>query len=104
MKGLELKRLTVVFPPAVEASLIELLLEQDPPLPGFTTIVAEGHGADFATASTHEQVRGRIKKRLLLMVLPADRIESVIAALRAAIPNPHVTWWVEPVIDFGRLA
>ena len=103
MKDLELKRLTLAFPPTVEASLIELLLEQDPPLPGFTTIAAEGHGADFAGASIHEQVRGRIRQRLLLMVLPADRVDSLVASLREALPNPHVIWWVEPVIDFGRL-
>ena len=103
MQGLELKRLTIAFPPAAETSLIEALLEQDPPLPGFTTIVAEGHGADFAGASIHEQVRGRIRQKLLLMVLPADRVDSLIATLRQALPNPHVIWWVEPVIDFGRL-
>jgi hypothetical protein len=104
MESLELKRLTLVFPPGVEDSLIELLLEQDPPLPGFTIIAAEGHGTGFDTASTHELVRGRIKRRLMLMVLPADRIENLIAALREAIQNPHVAWWVEPVTDFGRLA
>lgn len=100
----ELERLTLVFPPAVEGGLLEFLLGQEPPLPGFTVVAAEGHGADFAAATLREQVRGRVARRMLLMVLPRERIEPLIAALRAALPHPHVTWWVEPVRDFGRLA
>lgn len=99
-----LQRLTLVFPPAVEERLLELLLEQEPPLPGFTVVAADGHGADFATASLREQVRGRVARRMLLMVLPAERIEQLVAVLRKDLPNPHVTWWVEPVLAFGRLA
>jgi hypothetical protein len=100
----DLRRLTVVFPPAVEDRLLEILIEQEPPLPGFTVVAADGHGADFSTASLREQVRGRVARRMLLMVLPAERIDSLVGALRAAMPHPHVTWWVEPVLAFGRLA
>lgn len=101
---LMLERLTLVFPPGVESVLLELLLDIEPPLPGFTVVAAEGHGADFGQASLREQVRGRVARRMLLMVLPAERIASLIADLRTALPNPHVTWWVEPVSAFGRLA
>lgn len=100
----DLQRLTLVFPPNVEERLLELLLEQEPPLPGFTVVAGEGHGADFATASLREQVRGRVARRIVLMVLPAESIEQLIGRLRATLPNPHVTWWVEPVVAFGRLA
>ena len=41
-----LVRLTIAFPPAIEARIVELLLEQEPPLPGFTILRGEGHGAD----------------------------------------------------------
>ena len=100
----ELERLTLVFPPTVEPALLEILLDEEPPLPGFTIVAAEGHGADFSTASLREQVRGRVARRMLLMVLPRERIAALIEHLRAALPNPHVTWWVEPVTAFGRLA
>ena len=99
----DLQRLTLVFPPNIEARLLQLLLEQEPPLPGFTVVSGEGHGADFATATLREQVRGRVARRMLLMVLPAERIEKLIALLRGSLPNPHVAWWVEPVVSFGRL-
>jgi hypothetical protein len=100
----DLQRLTLVFPPLVEAQLIELLLEQDPPLPGFTVLSGEGHGADFATASLREQVRGRVARRALTMVLPADRVGPLVTALRRAISNSQVTWWTEHVTGFGRFA
>lgn len=99
-----LQRLTLVFPPSVEERLVETLLEQEPPLPGFTVVAAEGHGADFASASLREQVRGRVARRMLLMVLPAERIEPLVTVLRGELPNPHVAWWSEPVLAFGRLA
>lgn len=104
MATLELQKLTLAFPPAVEAQLVRFLLERRPALPGFTTIAAGGHGADFATASIEEQVRGLVKRRLLLLVLPAESVPGLVTALCQAIPNPHVTWWVEPVLGFGRLA
>lgn len=100
----ELERLTLVFPPAVESTLLEILLEQEPPLPGFTVVTAEGHGADFSSASLREQVRGRIARRMLMMVLPRASRAELIERLRVALPNPHVAWWVEPVLHFGRLA
>lgn len=46
MAELALKRLTLVFPPDVETELTELLLALAPPLPGFTSLEATGHGAD----------------------------------------------------------
>mgnify|MGYP001403028959 CR=1 FL=1 len=99
-----LARLTLIFPPALEDRVVELFLEQEPPLPGFTVLAAEGHGSDFARASIREQVRGRVARRLLIVVLPQARAEALIATLRSEIANPASAWWLEPVIAFGRLA
>lgn len=104
MSELNLKRLTLVYPPDVEVDLIELLLALEPPLPGFTTLDATGHGADFAQASVREQVRGRVARCVLLMVVPHERVQALIAAIAQALPARHVSWWVEPVEAFGRLA
>ncbi len=99
-----LVRLTIAFPPALEARILELLLEQEPPLPGFTILRGEGHGADFSRASIREQVRGRVDRRLLMLILPQARTAHLLDALRAAVPNPQIAWWLEPVLEFGRLA
>lgn len=97
-------RLTIAFPPAIEARIVELLLEQEPPLPGFTILRGEGHGADFSRASIREQVRGRVDRRLLMLILPQARAGTLLDALRGAVPNPQIAWWLEPVLAFGRLA
>ncbi|HMM76589.1 MAG TPA: DUF3240 family protein [Gammaproteobacteria bacterium] len=99
-----LARLTLVFPPALEDRVVQLFLEQDPPLPGFTVLAAEGHGSDFSWASVREQVRGRVARKLLIVVLSQARAGSLIAALRSELANTASTWWLEPVIAFGRLA
>lgn len=98
-----LTRLTLAFPPALESRVVELLLEQEPPLPGFTILQGEGHGTDFARATIREQVRGRIDRRILMLVLPQARAMTLIDALRDAVPNPQTVWWLEPVLAFGRL-
>lgn len=99
-----LTRLTLVLPPMLEARVVQLLLEQDPPLPGFTLLAAEGHASDFVHASIPEQVRGRVNRRLLILVLPEARAVALLEYLRATVSNPEVAWWLEPVLKFGRLA
>jgi len=104
MSDITLARLTLVFPLVLEARVVQLMLEQEPPLPGFTVLDAEGHGADFARASIREQVRGRVARRLLTLVLPLPRAEALIAQLRSDLANAESAWWLEPVLAFGRLA
>lgn len=100
----ELRRLTLVYPPTLEDELVELLLAYEPELPGFTTLAAAGHGADFTRASPYERVRGRVARGMLLIVLPVASVDALLAHLAAHIRNPRVTWWTDPVIDFGVLA
>ena len=104
MSSPPLTQLTLAFPPELEARLVEFVLEQAPPLAGFTSLHAHGHGADFSTATTHERVRGRVRRSLILMVTTTKQIETLLDALRGEFPNQHVVWWTQPVSGFGRLA
>ena len=99
-----LTRLTLAFPPSLESRIVELLLEQEPPLPGFTILHGEGHGADFSRATIREQVRGRVERRILMLVLPHAQAMALVDALGDAVPNPQTVWWLEPVLAFGRLS
>jgi hypothetical protein len=101
---IELKRLTLVAPRALEEELVTLLLGMQPALPGFTTTPVAGHGESFEGASVNECVRGRIDRVLLWLVLPADRVMRVVTLLTGALPNSDVVWWIEPVDEMGRLA
>jgi hypothetical protein len=98
----ELIRLNLIFPPALEDAVTETLIA-DPTLPGFTLLHAEGHSSDFAHASIREKVRGRVDRRVLWVVIERERLDGVLAVLRARIASSDVRWWVESVIAGGRL-
>ncbi|HWK37526.1 MAG TPA: DUF3240 family protein, partial [Hyphomicrobium sp.] len=55
-------KLTLIYPPASETQIVELLMESDPPLSGFTTWAADGHGHSFDKATMRERVRGRVAR------------------------------------------
>jgi hypothetical protein len=98
-----LRRLNLVFPAALENAVTEALIEHEPPLPGFTLLKAEGHGGDFANASTEECVRGRVDRRVVWIVLPQNEVAAVVAFLQSRLRSGEIVWWTEPVESFGRM-
>lgn len=101
--GQSLCKLTLVYPASVEGQIVEALLHSEPPLPGFTTFTADGHGVDFASANSNERVRGRVRRGVMMVVLPRTRLAGVLAQVASAAPVPHLMHWVEPVESCGRL-
>ncbi len=97
-------KLTLIYPPASESHLVEVLMNSEPPLSGFTTWEAEGHGHSFAKASMRERVRGRITRGVLVVVLPRARIELLIDEIRVKAAIADLVYWLEPVLAFGRMA
>ena len=97
-----LVRVNFLFPPALEAALTEALVAEAG-LPGFTVVQAEAHSDDFLQASAAEQVRGRVQRRWLWMLLPQAQVDTVLAVLRAQVDGTQVRWWVEPVQAMGAL-
>ncbi|KGI76678.1 DUF3240 family protein [Oleiagrimonas soli] len=99
-----LKRLTILAPRDLEDAVLETLLDMQPALPGFTALAVSGHGEDFEGAGVQEQVRGRIDRSMVWLVLPEDDVERTLTQLRRRMPHPGILWWVEPVDAMGRLA
>lgn len=97
-------KLTLVYPASAEDQIVEALLENEPPLPGFTSFQADGHGLDFESASASERVRGRVRRGVTMMVLPRKRLDEVLSRIAAQVPVAHLMHWVEPVESCGRLA
>ncbi len=97
-------KLTLILPVTAEDRIVELLLESDPPITGFTTWVAEGHGHDFAQATASERVRGRVKRCVLVAVTTRARADAILDEIRQKAPIPHLSFWLEPVCNFGRLS
>ncbi|WP_298358205.1 DUF3240 family protein [Rhodoblastus sp.] len=98
----DLCKLTLVFPSAAEDKILDVLLDSEPPLPGFTSLRAEGHGASFDDVSAREKVRGRVERRMAVLVLARERVETLLTDLRERCPVPDLTYWVESVERFGQ--
>ncbi|AHB47850.1 MULTISPECIES: DUF3240 family protein [Hyphomicrobium] len=99
-----LRKLTLIYPPTVEDHIVDLLVNAEPPLAGFTTWKADGHGQDFSMASVRERVRGRAARGVLAVVLPRSRLGTVLEEIRSRVGTPDLTYWIEPVESIGRLA
>ncbi|MDE2372478.1 MAG: DUF3240 family protein [Burkholderiales bacterium] len=96
-------RLNLIFPPSLETAVTEALID-DPTMPGFTLLHAEGHSSDFSHTSARERVRGRIERRVLWVVIERERLEQVLAVLHERVASAEVRWWTDPVLALGRLA
>ena len=98
-----MQRFNLVFPASLEAAVSTCLQDVAPPLPDYTLIAGEGHGAVFEGASLGEQVRGHVKRQLLVMVLPESRVPALVEALGARIKDARVRWWTEAILANGAL-
>ena len=98
----EMIRLNLVFPPRLESLVIDTLTA-DARMPGFTVLRAEGHTSSFAKASASEQVRGRVERRVLWMLIDATMKDEVIELLAKNVDSRDLRWWSERVLDMGRL-
>ncbi len=96
-------KLTLVFPPRGEDLVIEFLLRAEPPINGFTTWIADGHGLEFTEASVNERVRGRVKRSVLVAILTRQRAANLLDGLRENAGIADLAHWIEPVDSFGRL-
>ncbi len=95
-------RMMLSFPPHLETPITQAL-SADPRMPGFTLLKAEGHTSDFGGASNAEQVRGRMDRRLLWLVLPAEMKDDVLELMRSHVDSRDLRWWTEAVLEMGRL-
>ena len=100
----DLCRLSLVYPLGSDSALIGLLESADPPLPGFTTWSAHGHGHGFDGASNAERVAGNVARRVATMVLPKPQADALLENIRQQAPIRHLMYWIEPVLAAGRLA
>lgn len=96
-------KLTLIYPSSGNDPIVDLMLNVAPPIAGFTTWLGEGHGSSFGSASPSERVRGRVKRTILVAVLPREKIAALLDVIAEKAPLPHLTYWVEPVTEFGQL-
>ncbi len=100
----DFQKLTLSCPEELAERLIDILLETDVRMSGFTTEKADGHGHDFSSASVRERVRGRVARRLIVLILPAEDVAALLDDIRRQVKNPHLVYWIEPVLAYGHLS
>ena len=98
-----LRKLTLVCPKSVEPTVLDTLEGLTPELPGYTSQEGHGRGSSMDLASTAEKVKGAMRIFTVMIILPEDGIANVLEAIRLACPRRQISYWIEPVLDFGRL-
>ena len=96
--------LTLALPAALEEDILDFLLLHPSWTAGFSVLEAQGMGPGAAYPSTLEQVRGRGRRKLVLIAgIDAD-LRLLVGALAARLPKPDIAYWISPVLCHGRLA
>ncbi len=61
-------------------------------------------GWDYDDATTVEQVSGLLRRALIELIVPADRLDDAVRAVGAAECAQPVRWHALPVAASGRIA
>jgi hypothetical protein len=93
---------TINVAPAAEERLVDWLLARDD-VTGFTSYVAYGHGASHDDLTVAEQVTGRQRRVELRLELPADGLDTLLAALLDGFAGTDLYYNVIPALRSGHL-
>jgi hypothetical protein len=93
---------TLALPRALEEEVLDTLMAHPDLVPGFTVLHGHGLGAHVELASTMERVQGRAYRVFVQVALPQARLSALLEALTQALENPKITYWVVPLLAFGR--
>lgn len=96
--------LTIVLPKSFEEDLVDHLLEHPEWVPGFTTADVNGHGRTVAYRGSAEEVRGRVARVQVQIVLEQEHAEPLITHLKENLHSAEIAYWITPVGEFGRFA
>lgn len=94
--------LTLICPPSLERIITDWLLEQED-IAGFTTLHVHGHGSNPETLNLIEQVEGRKKQTMFLILLPQEASDQLLTRLRDDYKGAKIHYWLQPVLSGGPL-
>lgn len=101
---MRLVKLTFTFPSEGLELITEILTSMSPAVDHFTTWLVEGNLEIGQNAKISEQVRGRLDQRILLTILPEERIPHILDAIRQDFKGVEISYWVEPIEAYGMLS
>lgn len=95
--------LTIVCHRTLIERLVDRLLEHPEWVHGFSLTQIEGASQRETLPSMMEQVRGRSQRVQIVAVMNLDDTHALIALLKEKEANPHIAYWITPVLEFGRM-
>ncbi|MFC0170258.1 DUF3240 family protein [Pseudoduganella danionis] len=96
--------LTLTLPVALEDDVLDFLLDHPQWAGGYTVTDAHGMGRGMRLSTTMEQVQGRRRSKQVAIAGQEQPLRQLLAALAAQIPSSEVSYWLQPLTEFGRLA
>lgn len=93
--------LTLSTRPAQAEAITDWLLEEN--LPGFSSWLAWGHSNRNDQLTLAEQIQGKQKRMMIGLHLPQDQAQQMLQKLRANFAHYDVHYWLQPLLEFGRL-
>ncbi|MBK1681079.1 DUF3240 family protein [Rhodocyclus tenuis] len=81
----------------------DVLLEQDDIVRRFGTHAIDAHGSRVGFASVSEHVRGRAQRVKFELLMANEDTPRILDALRERLPSAEITYWVTPLLAYGRL-
>lgn len=96
-------KLTLTAPQDIAAVLADTLDALPEQVRGYTIIEADGRGPNIELLSPIERVRGAMKVAQFVIVLPREAVSEVLDRVAERCQRRQMAFWVEPVLDFGRL-
>ena len=94
--------LTLVSPPEIEEKLLDTLLQ----VAGnevFTSTPTFSHGTAHGRLSSTEQVMARSRSVQVQILLKAEELEPILAALRAGFAGTGLRFWVTTLTQSGEI-
>ncbi len=95
--------LMLVVARELEEMLIDILLEHEDLVRRFGSQPIDAHGARIGYATVAEQVRGRSQRVEFQLLMAREDKESILDAVRERLPRAEITYWVLPLLDYGRI-
>lgn len=95
--------LTLVMPEDVAQHVEDLLLGHPELIVGFTATHVDGHGSAVRLVEARELVRGHAPRIQIQTVGREAAMRAALALIKEHLPQANVFYWLQPVIESGRL-
>lgn len=95
--------LTLIVPHNVAEHVEDLLLSRPDLCPGFSSTQVAGHGSAVPLVAPAEQVAGHAPRTALQTAGDETAMRELLALIKHHLPRANLFFWLQPVIDMGKL-